>query len=112
MPASASNSVSGISTFGVLISAWYWLIPSSTGPSKTTSPFDRTRVRGHSACTMCMAWETNTRVTPSASISFIRTSHFARNARSPTDRTSSTSRTSGRAKMASENPSRMYIPDE
>ena len=58
------------------------------------------------------SWETKTIVPPERLKSPIRPKHFCWNASSPTASTSSSSSTSGLTCIATENPSRMYIPDE
>ena len=83
-----------------------------TGPSKTFLPFAMTMPRSQSSRTMFMSWLTTSIVIPRRSSSLIFAAHFARNGASPTDSTSSTSRTSTSTWIATENASRMNMPEE
>ena len=66
----------------------------------------------HMDFTVDILWETKRRVVPELNISFILLTHFFLNKTSPTDKTSSTMRTSGCIIVATEKPSLDFIPDE
>ena len=85
---------------------------SDEGPTARSDPCWIHAVRSHSQPTMSRSWLTTMMVRPSAFSWANRSRHRFWNVRSPTASTSSTSNTSGSTWMATEKPSRTYMPDE
>ena len=78
----------------------------------TVRPCSSTITRLQMRRTRSDAWDTKMIVRPSRWKPRTRSRHFCWKASSPTDSTSSTSRTSGSTLMATANPRRTYMPDE
>ena len=93
-------------------SARYTRMASPGSSTVITWPWFMTMARSQFWRMVSGLWLTTTMVRPSRWIFFTWSRHLRWKAASPTDSTSSTSRTSGSTLMATANPSRTYMPDE
>ena len=93
--------------------AAYAATTSLAGPSMRSSPFSIQMARSQMRATWAMEWETKSTVTSPDSMKLLmRASHFCWKKTSPTERVSSTMRTSGSVTVAMAKAMRATMPEE